>query len=201
MAAADHHGPPAQNYAPPPQTGYAAPAPLQQTRIGSREVTKTRTLQELFPKVVQQGTRQVEQHVPVITYKAIPQYTTKRVPKVSYEIKAVTRIVKVPRVTYKEQTKQNSVNVPRVTFETVKSKVQEQVPKVAFTTVQQQQTEFIPSIDNDYVTVRDVKHEPQVTYAEEEHGVTRDSIVYNPVTKTLTTRGQHVWPEISTTNY
>ena len=118
MAAADkaNHGPPAQNYAPPPQTeyaappqtGYAAPAPkLQETRIGSRTITKTRNLQELFPKVVQQGTRQVEQHVPVVTYKTIPQYTTRRVPKVTYELKAVTRTVKVPRVTYREQTKHN----------------------------------------------------------------------------------------------
>ena len=174
-----------------------AAAQLPQTRIGSRQITRTSNLQEFFPRVVEQGTRQVEQHVPVVTYKTVPQFTTRRVPKVTYEVKAVTYTVKVPRVTYKEQSKYNTVNVPKVTFETVKSQVEEQVPKVAFETVQQQQTEFIPTVSNEYATVRDVKHEPQLTYSEVEQAVTRDRIVYNPVTKTLTTRGQHVWPELA----
>ena len=167
-----------------------------QTRIGSRVVSRTENLEEFIPQWIQQGTREIERHVPIVTYTAVPTYFNRRVPRVIYDLEEVTTTVRVPRVTYKEVVREDTVSIPRVRFETVNARVEEQVPKVSFTTVEQEHSEFIPTVHNDFVNVRDYKYEPDLTYIPVETPATRDRIVYNPVEKSLPITRQLVWPEV-----
>lgn len=184
LASADHHL---------PQTHHHH---LPQTRIGSRVITRTENLREFVPRWIQKGVKEVEQHVPIITYDTVPYHTTRRVPKVVYELKKITRTVKVPRISYKEMSSYNTVIIPKVGFQTLKTKVEQQVPTVSFETVNQSKTEFVPTVDTDYVTVTDYRHEPQLSYTPIEKEVTRDRIRYNPKQRTVSVKTQRVWPEI-----
>ena len=166
------------------------------TRIGSRQVERSRTVGDFKARLVQQGVREVEHHVPVVTYQQRAKQINRSVPRVEYDLKPVKYTVKVPKVTYRTVTATRYVDVPKVNFETVTRNVVDHVPQVKYETVERAHVDHIPQVDTDVLTVNGVKNVPSLTYAPEEHTINVERVAIDPQSRTEQVKIQTVWPEL-----